>query len=329
MTGTDAVGVDIGGTKLVAGVVTADGTVKGRGRRDTPSLRPETIVDLVVELVAEVSEGAGRCPVGVGAAGIIDLDGTVRYSPNIDWVDYPLREELSGRLDTTVTVDNDANTAAWAEHRAGAAGHAWANMVMITVGTGVGGGLVLDDRLVRGTHGLAAEFGHMIVDEGGPRCSCGNRGCLEAVASGTAIGRMAREEAIVHQIPSQSPLAGLAEEELTGKAVTRAAEEGDAFADSILRRAGSWLGVGIASLVNALDPEVVVLGGGALQAGERLLTPARDAFAERLMGRAHRPEVPVVAAQLGDDAGVVGAGLWALEHASGHPHGGRATSERR
>lgn len=313
MTATEAIGVDIGGTKLAAGLVAPDGTIKARGRRDTPASRPETIVDVVADLVAELSGGAGPFPVGVGAAGIIDLDGTVRYSPNIDWVAYPLREKLAERLATTVTVDNDANAAAWAEHRAGAASQAWANMVLLTVGTGVGGGLVLDDSLVRGTYGLAAEFGHIVVDEGGPRCSCGNRGCLEAVASGTAIGRMAREEALVHQIPPESPLAGVALEELTGKVVTLAAQSGDAFADGILQRAGSWLGVGIASLVNALDPEVVVVGGGAIEAGEHLLAPARTSFAERLMGRRHRPEVPVLAAQLGDDAGLVGAGLRAGE----------------
>lgn len=313
MTTTDAIGIDIGGTKLAAGVVALDGTVKARARRDTPASQPETIVDVVADLVAELSDGAGPLPVGVGAAGIIDLDGTVRYSPNIDWVTYPLREELVERLATTVTVDNDANAAAWAEHRAGAASQAWANMVLLTVGTGVGGGLVLDDCLVRGTQGLAAEFGHMVVDEGGPRCSCGNRGCLEAVASGTAIGRMAREEALVHQVPRESPLAEIAQEELTGKAVTRAAHSGDAFADAILQRAGFWLGVGIASLVNALDPEVVVVGGGAIEAGEHLLGPARASYVERLMGRPHRPEVPVLAAQFGDDAGLVGAALRAGE----------------
>lgn len=312
MASARAIGIDIGGTKLVGGLVAGDGTIMARDRRTTPSQDSDTLVDLVAELAADLSGGESP-PVGVGAAGIIDLDGTVRYSPNIDWADYPLADELAKRLGRTVTVDNDANVAAWAEHRAGAASSAEANMVALTIGTGIGGGLVLDDRLIRGAHGLAAEFGHLIVDEGGPRCPCGNRGCLEARASGTAMGRMAREESLAGQVPESSPLAGVPADELTGKRLTQAADAGDDFARGIIERAGFWLGVGIASLVNALDPEVVVVGGGAMEAGEHLLGPARESFAERLMGRANRPPVPVRAARLGDDAGLVGAALRALE----------------
>ncbi|HWB72366.1 MAG TPA: ROK family protein [Egibacteraceae bacterium] len=138
------------------------------------------------------SRRRGGLPVGVGAAGVVDLDGRVRYAPNIDWADYPLRAELEALLDVAVTVDNDANAAAWGEYAAGAAAAA-SSVVMLTVGTGVGGGLIIDGRLVRGAGGLGAEFGHLIVSEGGPRCPCGNHGCLEALASGNAIGRVARE----------------------------------------------------------------------------------------------------------------------------------------
>lgn len=310
-----AVGVDIGGTKLAAGLVDMDGKVLARARRDTPSQQagavPELVADLVRQLRAE--GGVGPVPVGVGAAGIVDRQGVVRYSPNIDWVDYPLRDELAARIEAPVVVDNDGNVAAWGEYRAGAARAAGATMLLLTVGTGVGGGLVLDDALVRGAHGLGAEFGHIIVSEGGPRCPCGNRGCLESLASGTAIGRMAREEITAGTLPTGSTLAGTSPDVLTGKAVTLAAQGGDPFALALLERAGFWLGVGIASLVNALDPEVVVVGGGALQAGELLLAPARESFADRLMGRAHRPVPPVEHAHLADDAGLVGAALLALE----------------
>jgi glucokinase len=315
-----SIGIDIGGTKLAAGLVDDRGTVVARARRVTPAREPARIPDLIAEVVADL-DGPPDLPIGVGAAGIIDSAGVMRYAPNIDWRDYPLGETLRARFPTTVvTVDNDANVAAWAEYRAGAGSDAGASMVMLTVGTGVGGGLVMGGQLVRGAAGLGAEFGHIIVTEGGPRCSCGNRGCLEAVASGTAIGRSAREELTAGQIPDSSPLAGSAPDEITGKSVTVAAQGGDEFAVTVLARAGFWLGVGIASLVNALDPELVVVGGGAMEAGDLLLDPATAAFEPRLMGREHRTLPPVRPARLGDDAGVIGAALLARDR-TGAPAG--------
>lgn len=307
-------GVDVGGTKIAAGIVDVDGRVLARARRDTPRAA-EDIVPLVADTVGTLWAQAGvdAVPVGVGAAGIIDRDGVMRYAPNIAWADYPLAAELAERVGAPVTVHNDANVAAWAEYRAGAGRAATSDMLMLTVGTGVGGGAVVEDRLLLGAHGLAAELGHIVVSEGGPRCPCGNRGCLEALASGNAIGRTAREEVAAHRAPGSSPLAEAAPETITGKSVTYAAQAGDDFAAGILERAGFWLGVGIASLANALDPEIVVVGGGAMEAGELLLVPARASFAERLMGRAHRPLPPVEPAQLADDAGLVGAALLALE----------------
>lgn len=309
-----AVGVDIGGTKIAAGVVDARGDVVVRARRDTPPAAEE-IVPLVADTVRGLFADAGvdRLPVGVGAAGIIDRDGVVRYAPNIRWADYPLGAELAGLLGAPVRVHNDANVAAWAEYRAGAGRAAVSDMVMLTVGTGVGGGVVVEDRLLLGAHGLAAELGHIVVLEGGPLCPCGNHGCLEALASGNAIGRTARDEVATGRVPAESPLSRAAPGTVTGKTVTHAAEAGDDFAIGILDRAGFWLGIGIASLVNALDPEVVVVGGGAMVAGELLLAPARQSFAERLLGRAHRPLPPVEPAHLADDAGLVGAALLALE----------------
>lgn len=310
-----AVGIDIGGTKIAAGTVTASGSVLTRARRDTPR-DAALIAPLVADLVGELRVGtSGGVPVGLGAAGIIDPGGVVRYAPNIDWADYPLGDELGRLLGEPVVVDNDANVAAWGEYRAGAGSAARSHMLLLTVGTGVGGGVIVDDRLLRGAHGFGAELGHILVAEGGPRCPCGNRGCLEAVASGTAIGRVAREELVANQAPASSPLTSATLEDITGKTVTHAAQAGDDFAVEILARTGFWLGVGIASLVNALDPEIVVVGGGAMEAGELLLAPARAAFAERLLGRAHRPLAPVVAATLADDAGLVGAALLADEAA--------------
>lgn len=307
-----AVGVDIGGTKLAAGLVGVDGTILARGRRETPSDDGERVVADTVAVVRELTEahGVAGVPVGVGAAGIVDLDGTVRYAPNICWVDVPLRARLADELDAPVTVDNDANVAAWAEFRLGAARDAGDTMVLLTIGTGVGGGLVLGGRLVRGAHGFGAELGHTIVAEGGPACPCGNRGCLEALASGTAMGRIAEERRAGGRLPADSSLHGA--ERLDGKTVTVAAHAGDRGAQAVLAEAGHWLGVGAASLANALDPEVIVVGGGAIQAGEYVLEPARRALAERLLGRGHRPLPPLVRTGLGDDGGIIGAALLAL-----------------
>jgi glucokinase len=306
-----AVGVDIGGTKLAAGVVDADGTVLERLRRATPADDGERIVATVGEVVHTLTarHDLTRPPVGVGAAGIIDLDGRVRYAPNIRWADFPLRAALAAEVGGPVTVDNDANVAAWGEFVRGAGRDARDALVMFTVGTGVGGGIVLGGALLRGAHGLGAELGHMIVAEGGPPCPCGNRGCLEALASGTAMGRIASEWRAAGRVPPGSALAGSAP--LSGKDVTVAAHAGDAAAQGVLEEAGRWLGVGVASIANALDPEVIVVGGGAMQAGELLLGPARAAFAERLTGRGHRPVPPLLAAELADDGGVVGAALLA------------------
>lgn len=311
-----AVGLDVGGTKVAGGLVGTDGSVMDALRRETPAADPGALLELLATTAGGLTgrRGLDGIPVGVGAAGLIDLDGVVRYAPNIAWRDEPLRARLQPLVPGPVVVENDASAAAWGEYRFGAGRDARTSMVMLTIGTGVGGGLVLDDRLSRGAHGFGAEFGHLIVSEGGPLCRCGNRGDLEALASGTAIGRTAAEAVAAGEVPPESPLGrAAAATGLTGKAVTIAAHAGDQVARGLLARAGRWLGVGIASLVNALDPELVVVGGGAMQAGELLLGPAREAAAQRIMGRGHRPVPGVVRAQLGDQAGLVGAALLALE----------------
>ncbi len=305
-----AVGVDVGGTKIAAGLVGGDGSVVRRERRDTPAT-VEALIDAIGALAEELTpDGVAPLPVGVGIASLVDLDGVARFGPNLPGENIPLDELLTARLRAEVEVDNDANVAAWGEYRAGAGQGARA-MLMLTIGTGVGGGIVLEGRLVRGGFGFAADVGHIVVNEGGRRCPCGNLGCLEAYASGTAIGEMAQEAAEAGRILPGTPLAMAGV--LTGKSVTTAAHAGDPVAEDVLATAGFWLGVGIGSLLNALDPDVVVIGGGAMQAGELLLAPAREASWERVLGAAYRPRPRIVRAQLGDDAGVVGAALHALE----------------
>ena len=307
-----AIGLDVGGTNIRAGVVRTDGVILDSERIATPA-RAQHRFDAMVEMVRDLSARdpvGSAVPVGVGAAGLVDLDGVVRYSPNLDWRDTPVRAQLADALGVPVRVENDAAVAAWGEYRVGAAQHAVGGALMLTIGTGVGGGLVMDDHLVRGATGVGAEFGHIIVDEGGPRCPCGNQGCLEAVASGSAIGRLARE-ALAGWSASGSLLAQA--DEVTGTAVTDAAQRGDQLAVRVLADAGTWLGVGIASLVNALDPEIVIIGGGALDAGAMLFDPAVDAYHARVVAREYREVPPVVGAELGDDAGLIGAALLACD----------------
>lgn len=308
-----AIGVDVGGTKLAAGLVAADGSVLDRVRYDTPDTA-SAIVDRIVEVAADLAQRHHLTDpaVGVGAAGLVDTQGTVRFAPNLPWRDFALGDALRARLSGPVSVDNDANVAAWAEYRYGAGRGAHQSLVMLTIGTGVGGGLVLEDRLVRGAGGMAGELGHIAVLEGGPQCPCGSLGCLEALASGSAIARFAQEARAGGRLPTGSLLASATGEELTGKAVTVAAHAGDADAIEILSTAGRWLGVGIASLIAAFDPEVIVLGGGAMQAGQLLLEPATAAARQRLLGRGHRKMAPIVPAMLADEAGLVGAAALAL-----------------
>jgi glucokinase len=206
-----------------------------------------------------------------------------------------------------VVVDNDGNVAAWGEFRFGAA-RGSSNLLMVTVGTGIGGGIVADGRLFRGAHGFAAEIGHVIVEPNGPLCGCGNRGCWEQVASGRAIGRMGREAAAEHPESLIVELVGGDPQNVHGPAVTEAARRGDRMALGILSEVGRRLGEGIAGLVNVLDPELVVVGGGAAAAaGDLLLDPARRAFSDAVQAPEHRPSVPLVAAALGNDAGAIGA----------------------
>jgi glucokinase len=308
-----AIGIDIGGTKVAGGVVDFHGTVLRRARRDTPhrSTSPRVVEDTIVSVVEELlaAESEPVAAVGIGAAGFVAADrATVVFAPHLSWRNEPLREALGSRVPVPVFVDNDANAAVWAEHRFGA-GRGESHLVMVNLGTGIGGGIVLDGRVIRGRYGIAGEFGHMQVVPDGIRCECGNRGCWEQYASGNALVREARA-----LMSAGSPVVsdlfdrvGGRPEDLTGPLVTEAARDGDPLARELLGEIGRWLGIGMADLAAALDPGTFVVGGGVSAAGDLLLGPAREAFRRQLTGRGYRPEADIVAAQLGNEAGLVGA----------------------
>jgi glucokinase len=302
-----AIGIDVGGTKLVAATIAGDGTVLDRQRRETPARDSELLVRTLVRSIAELGGGADRLPVGIGIAGLVTPDGQVRYGPNIGVRDLPLAARLADAAGGPVTVVNDASAAAFGEQRVGA-GRGRQDVVLFTLGTGVGGGVIVGGEVVLGNGGFAGELGHVIVAEGGRACPCGNRGCVEAYASGTSIGLIARERLVDLSVETLLRDEG----ELTGRSVTQAALAGDAFARSILTEAGRWLGVAAGSLVNVLDPEVILIGGGAAVQTSRWVLPAAEAsLAEHLIGSPWRRAPSFELAALGDDAGMVGAALLA------------------
>ncbi len=306
-----ALGVDVGGTKVAGGVVAADGRVLATARRSTPTASVGETAEAIAGVVEELAvwHGGDLAAVGVGAAGWFDRTGdVVLFSPHLAWRHTSLRRDLAARLQRPVWVGNDADAAAWAEYRFGAArGSDLA--LCVTLGTGIGGGIVADGRLQRGAHGVAGEWGHMRVVPDGRLCPCGNRGCWEQYASGSALATTARE------VATRSPAAGARlldrvdgdASRLTGEDVARAAADGDPVAQSLVTDVGEWLGQGIADLAAVLDPDVVVIGGGVSVLGEMVLRPARERLERVLPGRGFRPGPRVVAAELGAQAGLVGA----------------------
>lgn len=304
-----AIGVDVGGTKVAAGVVDEDGTIVARIRRPTPSTSPDDVELAIASVVAELRADHDVVAVGIGAAGFIDASrSTVLFAPNLAWRDEPLRIDVAKLIDLPVVVENDANAAAWGEQRFGA-GRGEDHMVCVTVGTGIGGGIVLDGRLYRGRYGVGAEFGHIQVVPEGRRCGCGQRGCWEQYCSGRALLHEAREIADVQKDYGRRllQLGGGRPEGIEAPEVTTAAREGDPAALACFSEIGQRLGQGLADLASVLDPGVFVIGGGVADAGELLLAPARAAFAERLTGGTHRPHAEIRLACLGNEAGMVGA----------------------
>jgi glucokinase len=306
---TFTIGVDIGGTKVAAGVVDERGVIVASTRRETPAEDPERTEDVIADAIRELAASPRVVAVGLGAAGFVDAArSTVMFAPNVAWRDEPLRTAIEERVGLPAVVENDANAAAWAEVRFGS-GRGEDSVVVLTVGTGIGGGIVVDGRLLRGRFGVAAEIGHLNIVPDGRRCGCGLQGCWEQYASGRALVQEAREQASASPAMAKQMLriAGGTPEQITGPVVTQAAQEGDVAALQCFDEVGRWLGRGMAQLAAILDPGVFVIGGGVSAAGELLREPALQTYRKHLTARGHRPIADLRIAQLGPEAGIVGA----------------------
>ncbi|MDQ3627886.1 MAG: ROK family glucokinase [Actinomycetota bacterium] len=303
------VGVDIGGTKIAAGVVDDEGHILQVVTEATPAMDPDALADAVATGVQRLRQDHDIEAVGIGAAGFVDADrSTVLFAPNIDWEDEPLGVHVSSRVQIPVVVENDANAAAWGEFRFGA-GKDVDDLLLITVGTGIGGGMVSHGELFRGAHGVAFEVGHVRVVPAGMRCGCGRYGCWEQYASGTALVREAQDRmhSELAEAASLAAVVGSDPALVTGPMITEQARGGDPLCVDLLADVGRWLGEGIASLTAVLDPSVVAIGGGVAAAGDLLLEPARAGFLHTLPAAAHRTHATLRLATLGNEAGLIGA----------------------
>jgi glucokinase len=311
-----AIGIDIGGTKIAGALVSESGEILRTLKRPTPAGDPVAIVQNVVELVTELGDGEDVIAAGVAAAGFVDAtQSIVYYAPNINWRGEPFREHLSQLLPgLDITIDNDANAAGWAEYRFGV-GRDCTDMTLLTIGTGVGGAVIVDGNLLRGGFGAAGEIGHLRVVPGGLPCGCGQRGCIEQYGSGRSLLRYANDIADAGGIGLNLAAAREAAGQLDGTIVGGLIEDHDPGALAALRELGSWLGQASASIGAVLDPQLFVFGGGVAAAGELLLEPIREAFLAHLPARGFHPEPTFAVAELVNDAGVVGAADLARLHA--------------
>ena len=302
------VGVDVGGTKIAAGLVDEQGQLVARDRTESPATDPVAIVNTIGALVRSLVGSNEVEAVGVCAAGFVDKErAMVVFAPNLAWRDEPLRDHLQAELDLPVVVENDANAAAWGEFTFGA-GEDVEDLLMLTIGTGVGGGVVIDGELTRGGFGMGGEVGHIQMVPNGVKCGCGNLGCLESYGSGSALLRVTRELA-VEDPPAAARVLELASDDvdrIEGPMVTEAARAGDQFAIERLAELGDWIGQGVATLTAVLDPNVVVIGGGVSEAGQLLLDPIRSSFESHVTVRNHRPLLELRQAQLGNAGGTIG-----------------------
>ncbi len=303
------VGIDIGGTKVLGGVVDETGAIISRARRDTPAEGGVALTQAIADVALELMKDSEIESVGVSVAGFISADRkTILATPNIkDWNGVNLDYELTSRIGLPVVVENDANSAAWGEFKFGA-GRGKENILMLTVGTGVGGGIVVNSNLHRGSFGIAAEIGHLRIVPNGLLCGCGAYGCFEQYGSGTALLRHAREAIQAHPDRASKILnrGDGSIEGVNGTAITEAARDGDELALSIFETTGDYLGAGIASLAVILDPEAVVIGGGVIDAGDILLNPIRSSVDKYMPFAGKHPHPQIVAAHLGNEAGLVG-----------------------
>lgn len=314
-----AIGIDIGGTKILGAVIDATGSILYSLKVASPALDPEKMLSVVVQLVTDLARLAPGAILGVGvaAAGFIDADqATVLYAPNLSWRNEPLQKRLEDQLPFRVIVENDANAAGWAEFKFGA-GKGSKDMVMLTLGTGVGGAVIADYKLRRGGFGIGGELGHIRVVQDGLQCGCGRFGCVEQYASGSAVLAEAKKM-VAAGAPIYSKLALLAEAAggLTGHLVYQALLDEDPGAIALVNRAGDYLGQAMGSITAALDPQIYVIGGGLSEAGELILAPIREGFLKELPARGFRPEAQIVAATFTNQAGVIGAADLARESLS-------------
>lgn len=295
-----AVGVDVGGTKVLALALQASGdSVEVVGENRIPT--PDTGDSLVAAIESAARDAANDADAEiaalcVGVPGLVDAKGVMRFGANLPGIlNIPFKDTLGENLGVPVAIDNDANVAAWGERVAGA-GNGADHMLMVTLGTGVGGGIVLDGHLYRGANGMAGEIGHSVVQLDGEPCPCGQKGCWERYASGSALGRIAKE-------------AGFE----SGEAVVKLVTAGDKAAEETWLTWTRWVAIGMAGLANTLDPSVIVMGGGLIETGDLLLTPLRHQFNDLLEGGPHRPDIPILPASLGERAGGIGAALIARD----------------
>lgn len=305
-----AIGVDIGGTKVLGGVVDLNGSILRTFREDTPRDGGDALNQVIASVVTELQTTHKTEHVGISAAGLVSSDRqTMLGAPNIkDWDGVNIAKALNKICGINSIVENDANSAAWAERVYGA-GKGLENVIMVTVGTGIGGAAIVNGRPLRGANGTGAEFGHMRVVPDGELCGCGVRGCFEQYASGTALMRQAKA-AIAKNPDGAKDLLARGDGTITGLVgshITDAARAGDKLAIGLLADSGDWLGAGIATLAMLFDPSIVVIGGGVIDAGELLLEPARKAMMREMPFVGKHPVPEIVAAKLGNDAGLVGA----------------------
>jgi glucokinase len=303
------VGVDLGGTKIAAGVVGPKGDIISQTSVPTPS-DPEAIVGAIADAIRKVRRCCGDVQaVGIGAAGYVDeRRSTVNFGANLRWRDKPVRALVEQATGLPAVVENDANAAAWGEFAYGA-GAGYDDMVMVTLGTGLGGGIISNGRLSRGRFGMAGEIGHYRAVPGGLPCRCGQSGCMEQYASGSAHARRAREQAAADPAGAAAILAfgdGTPAGIEDGH-VAKAAEAGDAFAMDLFEQTGRWVGQALADLAAVLDPAVFVIGGGLSQRGELIREPAERAYRRALGAGEHRAHAAVLTATMGADAGLIGA----------------------
>ena len=310
------IGIDLGGTKCHGIVLDGSGGIVAEHREPTRQGN-DGVLGVLTDVARVLRDKVPQVSaIGVGVPGLVDAFGILRVAPNVPEVhDLDVRGLLGERLGMPVVVDNDATAACWAERELGAARGA-DDCLLVTLGTGIGGGIVSNGRLVRGAHGYAGEIGHMIVDVTGPLCVCGQRGCWERYASGNGLAWLAREAAAEGRAGSVLNAAGGDVDAVRGEHVTAAAAAGDAEARAIMSTFSRWIGLGLANLANIFDPSIIVLGGGLIEASETLLAPVRAALEEITLGTAARPQLRVVPAALGERAGSIGAALLAREPSS-------------